>query len=123
MTEVEFKDFRKGVVSAILATDMARHGEIMAAFKKIVEEGFNFAEVTHKSLLFQMLIKCSDISNEIRPNKIADPWVGNLLEEFFRQSDKEKAENLPTAPFMDRQKVTKASAQGNFEFEKKMKLY
>lgn len=43
---------------------------------------------------------------------MADKWVDNLLEEFFTQSDKEKLEGLPTAPFMDREKVTKPSAQG-----------
>jgi high affinity cGMP-specific 3',5'-cyclic phosphodiesterase 9 len=41
----------------------------------------------------------------------AEPWVEALLDEFFNQSDREKAEGLPTAPFMDREKVTKASAQ------------
>ncbi len=44
----------------------------------------------------------------------ADPWVDCLLEEFFTQSDTEKALGLPTAPFMDREKVTKASAQVGF---------
>ncbi len=61
-----------------------------------------------------MLIKCSDISNEVRPPEVAEPWVNCLLEEFFAQSDREKAEGLPTAPFMDREKVTKASAQIGF---------
>jgi high affinity cGMP-specific 3',5'-cyclic phosphodiesterase 9 len=59
-----------------------------------------------------MIIKCSDISNEVRPRHISEPWVDNLLEEFFTQSDHEKAEGLPWAPFMDREKVTKPSAQG-----------
>jgi high affinity cGMP-specific 3',5'-cyclic phosphodiesterase 9 len=59
-----------------------------------------------------MLMKCSDISNEVRPKHVSEPWVDNLLEEFFGQSDLEKKEGLPTAPFMDREKVTKPSAQG-----------
>jgi hypothetical protein len=62
-----------------------------------------------------MIMKCSDISNEVRPKHISEPWVDNLLEEFFHQSDTEKAEGLPTAPFMDREKVTKPSAQGNLD--------
>lgn len=62
--------------------------------------------------MFQILIKCSDISNEVRPNIVAEKWVESLLEEFFHQSDVEKAEGLPFAPFMDRQKVTMAGAQG-----------
>ncbi len=49
-----------------------------------------------------------------RPKVISEPWVDRLLEEFFHQSDTEKAAGLPTAPFMDRQKVTKGSAQVGF---------
>jgi high affinity cGMP-specific 3',5'-cyclic phosphodiesterase 9 len=61
-----------------------------------------------------MIIKCSDISNEVRPADVAEPWVDGLLHEFFSQSDREKAQGLPTAPFMDREKVTKPNAQVGF---------
>ncbi len=37
-----------------------------------------------------------------------------MLEEFFCQSDREKREGLPFLPFMDRDKVTKPSAQVGF---------
>lgn len=37
-----------------------------------------------------------------------------MLEEYFNQSDREKIEGLPVAPFMDREKVTKPSAQIGF---------
>ncbi|KAJ3415058.1 High affinity cAMP-specific and IBMX-insensitive 3',5'-cyclic phosphodiesterase 9A [Chytridiales sp. JEL 0842] len=101
-----YRDARKGIIRCILATDMAKHGEIIAAFKKL-SENFNYEDPESKSLLLQMIIKCADISNE-------EPWVEALLDEFFGQSDREKAEGLPTAPFMDREKVTKASAQVGF---------
>ena len=52
--------------------------------------------------LKMVLIKCCDISNEVRPMNISEPWVDCLLEEYFMQSDREKAEGLPVAPFMDR---------------------
>ena len=61
-----------------------------------------------------MLIKSCDISNEVRPTKVAEPWVDCLLEEYFRQSDIEKSTGLPVTPFMDRDKVTKTSAQIGF---------
>jgi high affinity cGMP-specific 3',5'-cyclic phosphodiesterase 9 len=63
-----------------------------------------------------MLFKCADISNEARPTKVSEPWVDLLLQEFFNQSDQEKELGLPWAPFMDREKVTKPSAQG-IEFD------
>ncbi|KAJ3257605.1 High affinity cAMP-specific and IBMX-insensitive 3',5'-cyclic phosphodiesterase 9A [Borealophlyctis nickersoniae] len=93
---------------------MAKHGDLMASFKKVVEAGFNLEDPEHKMLLLQMIMKSADISNEVRPTDVAEPWVDCLLEEFFTQSDREKAEGLPYAPFMDREKVTKATAQVGF---------
>ena len=61
-----------------------------------------------------ILIKCCDISNEVRPMEVSEPWVDCLLEEYFMQSDREKAQGLPVAPFMDRDKVTKPTAQIGF---------
>ena len=61
--------------------------------------------------LRKIFMKCCDVSNEVRPKKVAEPWVDCLFEEYFRQSDKEKQEGLPVAPFMDREKTTKAESQ------------
>ena len=70
---------------------------------------------THTHLQLQMMVlKCCDISNEVRPAEVAEPWLDCLLEEYFQQSDREKMEGLPVAPFMDRDKVTKSSAQIGF---------
>ncbi|KAI8923466.1 hypothetical protein BC831DRAFT_471002 [Entophlyctis helioformis] len=109
----DYKEVRKLVILCILATDMAKHGEILSKFKGYAEN-FSYDDANHRQTLFQMLIKCADISNEVRPKHVSEPWVDNLLEEFFTQSDREKDEGLPTAPFMDREKVTKASAQVGF---------
>ncbi|KAA8588463.1 hypothetical protein FQN60_001657, partial [Etheostoma spectabile] len=110
-----FKQIRQGTITLILATDMARHGEILDSFKQKLK---------------MVLIKCCDISNEVRPMEVAEPWVDCLLEEYFMQSDREKAEGLPVAPFMDREKVTKPTAQIGFikfvlipMFETVMKLF
>ncbi|KAJ3005394.1 UNVERIFIED_CONTAM: High affinity cAMP-specific and IBMX-insensitive 3',5'-cyclic phosphodiesterase 9A, partial [Siphonaria sp. JEL0065] len=113
ISDAVYREARKNIIRCILATDMAKHGEIMAAFKK-ASEAFNYDDAEHKSLLLQIIVKCSDISNEVRPTEVAEPWVEALLNEFFAQSDTEKAQGLPTAPFMDRDKVTKAGAQVGF---------
>ena len=34
--------------------------------------------------------------------QVSEGWVDCLLEEYFHQSDKEKKDALPVAPFMDR---------------------
>ncbi|XP_067896180.1 high affinity cGMP-specific 3',5'-cyclic phosphodiesterase 9A [Heterodontus francisci] len=124
-----FKQIRQGIINLILATDMARHGEILDSFKQKVDN-FDFSNEEDLSCLKMVLIKCCDISNEVRPMEVAEPWVDCLLQEYFMQSDREKSEGLPVAPFMDRDKVTKATAQIGFikfvlipMFETVMKLF
>ncbi|XP_060689875.1 high affinity cGMP-specific 3',5'-cyclic phosphodiesterase 9A [Hemiscyllium ocellatum] len=108
-----FKQVRQGIINLILATDMARHGEILDNFKQKIEN-FDFSNEEDVTCLKMVLIKCCDISNEVRPMEVAEPWVECLLQEYFMQSDREKSEGLPTAPFMDRDKVTKVTAQIGF---------
>ncbi|XP_063597298.1 high affinity cGMP-specific 3',5'-cyclic phosphodiesterase 9A-like [Penaeus indicus] len=108
-----FKEIRADIIMLILATDMMRHSEIVDDFKKKLEN-FDYKNPDHLSALKMILIKACDISNEVRPSKVAEPWVDCLLEEYFNQAETEKQEGLPVAPFMDRDKVTKASAQIGF---------
>ncbi|XP_052254117.1 high affinity cGMP-specific 3',5'-cyclic phosphodiesterase 9A-like isoform X2 [Dreissena polymorpha] len=109
-----FKRIRAGITQLILATDMARHSEIIENFKSKLEGKFDFKNKEQIDTLKMVLIKCCDISNEVRPMEVSEPWVDCLLEEYFNQSDREKMEGLPVAPFMDRDKVTKPSAQIGF---------
>ncbi|XP_055865075.1 high affinity cGMP-specific 3',5'-cyclic phosphodiesterase 9A-like isoform X4 [Biomphalaria glabrata] len=112
-TRDQFKRFRDGMIRCILATDMAKHNEILNSFKTIIPH-FDFNDKEHKSVLMMVLMKVSDISNEARPLSVAMPWLDCLLTEFFNQSDLEKLEGLPVAPFMDREKVSKSSSQIGF---------
>ncbi|XP_064651195.1 high affinity cGMP-specific 3',5'-cyclic phosphodiesterase 9A-like isoform X13 [Lineus longissimus] len=108
-----FKRIRSGIIMLILATDMARHSEVLEAFRSQIE-CFDPSKDEHLNSLKMVLIKCCDISNEVRPMEVSEPWVDCLLEEYFNQSDREKLEGLPVAPFMDRDKVTKPTAQIGF---------
>jgi high affinity cGMP-specific 3',5'-cyclic phosphodiesterase 9 len=107
------KIIRQSMIMLILATDMAKHSEIVETFKENLKT-FDYGNEDHMNCLKMVLIKCCDISNEVRPMNISEPWVDCLLEEYFMQSDREKAEGLPVAPFMDRDKVTKPTAQIGF---------
>lgn len=139
-----YRVVREGIIRCILATDMARHNEILGQFTDIIPE-FDYSSKAHINLVsgrkgggrgvflketgepssssvyvvlvFQLsmiLIKVADISNEARPMEVAEPWLDRLLQEFFKQSDAEKLEGLPVTPFMDRDKVTKPSSQVSF---------
>ncbi|KAK7089357.1 hypothetical protein V1264_024828 [Littorina saxatilis] len=109
----QFRKLREGMIRCILSTDMAKHNEILHTFKSVVPH-FDFSDKEHRAVLYMVLMKMADISNEARPLEVASPWLDCLLTEFFNQSDMEKLEGLPVAPFMDRDKVTKPSSQIGF---------
>ncbi|TDG96068.1 hypothetical protein EPR50_G00235800 [Perca flavescens] len=113
LTCEQYKYIRGGMIKCILATDMARHNEILNKFKTM-RPVFNFTNKEHKEVLMNIMVKVSDISNEARPMAVAEPWLDCLLQEFFNQSDTEKLKGLPVTPFMDRDKVSKPSSQTNF---------
>ncbi|XP_061635593.1 high affinity cGMP-specific 3',5'-cyclic phosphodiesterase 9A-like isoform X1 [Phyllopteryx taeniolatus] len=113
LTTEQYKHMRAGIIKCILATDMARHNEILNKFKTI-QPVFDFRNKDHKEVLMKIMLKVSDISNEARPMAVAEPWLDCLLQEFFNQSDTEKLKGLPVTPFMDRDKVSKPSSQTSF---------
>ncbi|XP_044141825.1 high affinity cGMP-specific 3',5'-cyclic phosphodiesterase 9A [Bufo gargarizans] len=102
----------EGVAELILATDMALHPQILRSLQDV--HSFSFSQEEHVALLKKGLIKLCDISNEARPVEEAELWADALMEEYFLQSDREKAEGLPVTPYMDRHTVTKAKSQRSF---------
>uniref|UniRef100_A0A1Q3FGW2 Phosphodiesterase n=1 Tax=Culex tarsalis TaxID=7177 RepID=A0A1Q3FGW2_CULTA len=108
-----YKDVREGIIRCILATDMARHNEILTQFQEATPI-FDYNNKVHTNLLCMVLIKVADISNEARPMDVAEPWLDRLLQEFFAQSAAEKSEGLPVTPFMDPDKVSKPGSQVRF---------
>ncbi|XP_026846038.1 high affinity cGMP-specific 3',5'-cyclic phosphodiesterase 9A [Drosophila persimilis] len=108
-----FNTIREGIIRCILATDMARHNEILTQFMEITPI-FDYSNRAHINLLCMILIKVADISNEARPMDVAEPWLDRLLQEFFAQSAAEKSEGLPVTPFMDPDKVSKPGSQVRF---------
>ncbi|CAG8493570.1 12724_t:CDS:10 [Ambispora leptoticha] len=105
---VDYSEFRKIVVHAILATDMSLHHEYVAKMKettKNLEQNLNpsSAELDKERLtIIEALIKCADISNTARPYDIAASWTKVLLEEFWCQGDLEKKLRLPVGPINGR---------------------
>ncbi|KAF7261869.1 hypothetical protein EG68_00865 [Paragonimus skrjabini miyazakii] len=61
-----------------------------------------------------ILLKTCDISNEVRPPSVADPWLDCLLDEFFYQANAERRADLPVASHMDPEKVTRSNSQLGF---------
>jgi high affinity cGMP-specific 3',5'-cyclic phosphodiesterase 9 len=95
----------------ILATDLSMHGLVINKLKerqKVVSRLLQkqnchlLLDQEDKILLMCSLVKCADLSNEIREQSLAKQWAKLVLVEFFKQADTEKELKLETAAFMDR---------------------
>nr|CAB3264743.1 high affinity cGMP-specific 3',5'-cyclic phosphodiesterase 9A [Phallusia mammillata] len=98
----------------ILATDLARHKDVMETYARNVDDGFDFKNNGHVLSVLKIIIKCADVSNEVRPETVAGPWVERLFAEYSEQSAREKRERLPVTPYMDPDIVNVAESQENF---------
>ena len=62
-----------------------------------------------------MLMKACDISNPAKPYDLSRKWGINVMEEFYRQGDEERAQGLDVTPMFDRdKKVQLAKSQIGF---------
>jgi hypothetical protein len=74
------------VFDCILATDLARHDALLAAFNAIVDDRFDPEnDAAHRLLLMQMLLKCADFGGLARPFEIAQERSKWITEEFYYQ--------------------------------------
>ena len=64
---------------------MLRHAEILNAFKSRFDIDPPPEVDQDLTYLKMILIKACDVSNEIRPPAVAEPWVERLLQEYFVQ--------------------------------------
>jgi high affinity cGMP-specific 3',5'-cyclic phosphodiesterase 9 len=129
LTPEDEEQVRQLITMCILATDLALHGMILqrlrtrgAQISKMIDEGEEL-DKEDRELIMCMMVKCADISNEIRPKNIAKKWAHLVIEEFFAQSDLEKTKGLPVAAFMDKTKIIIPQEQINFISKLCMPLY
>jgi len=61
--------------------------------------------------LLQQMLHCADLSNPTKPANVYREWVTRVMEEFFRQGDRERALGYDVSPMCDRNTVKVANAQ------------
>ena len=112
-----YKQFRKEMISCVLATDMIFHNDILQFLKNSKKnESSNLIEVLKDKNEYQnfmnVLIHSADISNPTKPFDIYFQWAELVVKEFYDQGDKEKKINIPCS--CDRNKVTIYQSQLGF---------
>jgi 3',5'-cyclic-nucleotide phosphodiesterase len=103
-------------ITLILATDMARHFDLVKQGGQLLDSGeWNMENPDHRLLAMKCILKVADISNVSRPFEIASKWCDILCDEFFRQGDVEKETGIGlTSPLNDREHVDKPKSQIGF---------
>ncbi|CCD69646.1 Phosphodiesterase [Caenorhabditis elegans] len=113
--------FRKIVIDMVLATDMSKHMSLLADLKTMVEAkkvaGNNVIvldKYNDKIQVLQSMIHLADLSNPTKPIELYQQWNQRIMEEYWRQGDKEKELGLEISPMCDRGNVTIEKSQVGF---------
>ena len=132
-----YKKIRKRMISQILATDMANHGEVISLIrtkiktfqeqeeednkdekdeknKFILLSGNEKTKFNEQQALLNYLIHCADLGHNCKKYEISKKWIKVLCEEFWIQGDKEKSLGIPVSFLCDRDKIDVPSSQVGF---------
>jgi len=120
-----YKEARKGIIGAILHTDITLHGEMVKELGMLYQmnsEQFDNLDPgtpvteTHAnvSLVLNALLHCADVNNPMKPWDICRRVAHLCLDEYFAQGDIEKKEGMPVQMLNDRDKVNRPNSQLGF---------
>uniref|UniRef100_A0A8C9WJW5 Phosphodiesterase n=1 Tax=Scleropages formosus TaxID=113540 RepID=A0A8C9WJW5_SCLFO len=110
LTREEWMELRALVIEMVLATDMSYHLQQVKTMKACLQQ----PEGIEKPKALSLLLHTADISHPIKPWRLHSRWTKALMEEFFRQGDREKVLGLPLSPLCDRKNTLVAQSQIGF---------
>ncbi|XP_051654684.1 dual specificity calcium/calmodulin-dependent 3',5'-cyclic nucleotide phosphodiesterase 1C isoform X14 [Manacus candei] len=107
LSKDDWREFRALVIEMVLATDMSCHFQQIKAMKNALQQ----PEGIDKPKALSLLLHTADISHPAKAWDLHHRWTMSLLEEFFRQGDKEAELGLPFSPLCDRKSTMVAQSQ------------
>ncbi|XP_056599718.1 dual specificity calcium/calmodulin-dependent 3',5'-cyclic nucleotide phosphodiesterase 1C [Triplophysa dalaica] len=110
LSKDDWRELRALVVEMVLATDMSCHFQQVKAMKNFLQQ----PEGIDKPKALSLLLHTADISHPAKNWDLHHRWTATLLEEFFRQGDKEAELGLPFSPLCDRKSTMVAQSQIGF---------
>ncbi|MBN3310079.1 PDE1B phosphodiesterase, partial [Amia calva] len=110
LSREEWVELRALVIEMVLATDMSSHLLQVKAMKLCLQQ----QERIDKAKALSLLLHTADISHPTKPWPLHARWTKSLMEEFFRQGDKEAELGLPFSPLCDRKTTLVAESQIGF---------
>lgn len=120
-----YKDMRKGIIDAILHTDVIRHNEMIKELSLLYQmnsEAFDSPIQTvevlqsqaNTQLILNALLHFADVGNPMKPWELCQRIAYLCIDEFFAQGDLERARGIPVQMLNDRDKVNKPNSQIGF---------
>ena len=132
------KYIRKTLIAMVLATDMSAHFSLKAELDSVTKDFLQLADAaadtseptkdadasanasskqltdTQALTVMKSILHVADISNPAKPWEISRKWSDLVVQEFFAQGDREKAEGLPLSMGCDRDTTMQDELSMNF---------
>uniref|UniRef100_A0A3Q0TBB8 Phosphodiesterase n=1 Tax=Amphilophus citrinellus TaxID=61819 RepID=A0A3Q0TBB8_AMPCI len=110
LSKDDWRELRTLVVDMVLATDMSCHFQQIKAMKSLLQQ----SEAIDKPKALSLLLHTADISHPAKCWDLHYRWTTSLLEEFFKQGDREAELGLSFSPLCDRKSTMVAQSQIGF---------
>ncbi|KAI8803705.1 hypothetical protein BJ742DRAFT_489243 [Cladochytrium replicatum] len=117
LTSEEYEEIRRVIIRLILCTDMGKHFEYLTKFKTKLGSNSLIGRLEtqeNRLVIMEIAIKCADLSNPTKTPELARKWTSAIMEEFYRQGDRERDLGLPVSQFMDRHNTSVSKCQIGF---------
>lgn len=119
LAEADRRALRSNIVSMVLETDLASHGDALKRFKStfLSEDVDEVLDSQKKKQLLSFVLKSCDVGGSSKAFHLHVQWAARVNAEFFAQGDEELALGLPCSPFCERWKTNVSESQcGFYEF-------
>lgn len=61
--------------------------------------------------VLQNMVHCADLSNPTKPLELYRQWTDRIMEEFFRQGDREREKGMEISPMCDKHTASVEKSQ------------
>ncbi|XP_068602823.1 dual specificity calcium/calmodulin-dependent 3',5'-cyclic nucleotide phosphodiesterase 1A [Brachionichthys hirsutus] len=106
----DWRELRALVIEMVMSTDMSCHFQQIKTMRNALTQTHSIDKVKVLSLV----LHAADISHPAKAWPLHYRWTHSLMEEFFRQGDKEVDLGLPFSPLCDRKATMIAQSQIGF---------
>ncbi|MED6277392.1 cAMP-specific 3',5'-cyclic phosphodiesterase 4B [Characodon lateralis] len=121
LTKRQRQSLRKLVIDMVLGTDMSKHMTLLADLKTMVEtkkvtsSGVLLLDhYTERIQVLKNMVHCADLSNPTKLLPLYRQWTERIMEEFFRQGDKERERGMEISAMCDKHTASVEKSQVGF---------